>query len=108
MTSITIENYFAQDDGLGFVALSRHKTAEHRFERCGARGPKTRSPDLYLSFRHVVRTTTTSATSFGMPIVQLVATGPSHIVVVRVLTSEFEGASSEGDRKQPPSGENGK
>ena len=29
------------------------------------------------------------------------------IVAVRVLASEFESASSESDREQPPSGENG-
>jgi hypothetical protein len=36
-----------------------------------------------------------------------VATSPFRVVVVGVLTFEFESASSEGDRKQPPSGENG-
>jgi hypothetical protein len=29
------------------------------------------------------------------------------IVVVRVMSSDFESASSEGDREQPPSDENG-
>jgi hypothetical protein len=115
VTSITIEDYFTQDDCLGFIALRRPKTTENRFEkRCSARGPKTRQPrSLLFHARLGARKTMTSAAVLrdvdcaSVDRRQLVAMNPFPVVGVGVLTFEFESASSEGDRKQPPSGENG-